>query len=195
MSSKLPYILGGAAVLGIGYFLYKKSQTPTATGAKSTAGTPQGSAGTPQGAAGTPQGPAAPEPTRPILVRSPGPLNTNAIRLRPELFATQPEPAPQPEPQPKPEPEPQPKPEPEPQPQEPVDTADLDACSQAVEDISNSTLRMAVKAGISQAAKLGGPKGASELQTAISALRMAAFLDDSMTDIADCLQAAADKMK
>jgi len=32
MSSKLPYLLGGAAVLGVGYLLYKRSQTPTVTG-------------------------------------------------------------------------------------------------------------------------------------------------------------------
>jgi hypothetical protein len=33
MSSKLPYLLGGAAVLGVGYLLYKRSQTPVAAGA------------------------------------------------------------------------------------------------------------------------------------------------------------------
>ena len=79
MSSKLPYILGGAAVLGIGYVLYKKSQTPAAT---TTA--PE--------SAGAKQGLAAPGPAKPLLTKSPSLLNANAIRLNPGLFITQPAP-------------------------------------------------------------------------------------------------------
>jgi hypothetical protein len=79
MSSKLPYILGGAAVLGIGYVLYKKSQTPAATT-------------TAPGSAGAKQGVAAPSQAKPQLTKSPSLINANAIRLNPGLFAAQPTP-------------------------------------------------------------------------------------------------------